>query len=457
MSHMSSDTRTQSLQPSASIVVVSYNTAAHIEACLLSLLELDYASDIEIIVVDNGSSDGSAELIRSRFPGVDLYDFPDNKGFAGGASVGLFMATGDIVATVNPDVRLDPRWLSVMADTLSSNADAGIVGSKILYPDHKTIQHAGGVVHYPLATTDHIGRGETDKGQYDKLKEVSFVTGAALAMWREVGHSLQFFDPDFYPVYYEDVDLCWRADKEGLRTIYQPRAVAYHKESVVLDRTSARYFSYFHANRLRFVVKHYSPEQLMLGFLPAEAARVAGDMHAEDRAASMSLLDNGMLHESGPPAIPTATQAAPAAPTVQSTQHKLDKLQSHVAEVMGGWRVREKPFASSKPLVGRLIARVREQITNLSTRWYVRPILQQQVDYNASVARALREMSRQLAELEARVGVQALLSTELLSERGTDSTSVDELSEEITALRARLEQLEMELATRRALEQDVRT
>ena len=144
-------------------------------------------------------------------------ELPDNKGFAGGASVGLFMASGDIVATVNPDVRLDPGWMRAVVATLAHD-DVGIVGSKILYPDGKTLQHAGGIVHYPLATVDHIGRGETRRRASTIMRKVvSFVTGAALAMRRDVGRHLGFFDEEFFPVYYEDVDLCWRADKEGLK------------------------------------------------------------------------------------------------------------------------------------------------------------------------------------------------------------------------------------------------
>src|SRR5438552_1826941 len=190
---MTDDLSTHShIQPPASIVVVSYNTSAHIETCLLSLLELDYPQ-VEIIVVDNGSTDGSTDLIRTRFPDVDLVELPDNKGFAGAASVGLYMANGDVVATVNPDVTLDPGWMSAVANTLASRRDLGVVGSKILYPDRRTIQHAGGTIDYPLATTNHIGRGETDNGQYDQAREVQFVTGAALAMWREVGRAFRFF------------------------------------------------------------------------------------------------------------------------------------------------------------------------------------------------------------------------------------------------------------------------
>jgi GT2 family glycosyltransferase len=413
------------LQPSASIVVVSYNTSAHIASCLMSLMELHWP-DLEIIVVDNGSTDGSAELVRSRFPDVDLVELPHNKGFAGGASVGLFMASGDIVATVNPDVRLDPDWMSAVANTLLSRADVGVVGSKILYPDGKTIQHAGGVVHYPLATTHHVGRGKPDDGKFDHPKEVPFVTGAALAMWREVGRSLDFFDDEYYPLYYEDVDLCWRAHREGLKIVYQPAALAYHEETVTLDRRSGVYYSYYHVNRLRFVVKRYSPEQVMLDFLPAEAARVCGDMPAEDRRASLALLDN------------RAVNGGEIAPS----QQRMDTMQENMSEVMRGWRVREKPFRSSAPIFGRAIAGLRRRLNNLSTRWYVQPILQQQVDYNASVARTLRELTKQLAELQARVGLHGLLTSGLVAQRSR--TSVEDLAAELESLRARVQQLEIE-------------
>lgn len=414
-------------RPSSSIVVVSYNTAAYIEACLMSLLELDYP-DVEIIVVDNASSDGSAAKVRAHFPDVEVVELPDNKGFAGGASVGLYMASGDIVATVNPDVRLDPGWLAAVAETLDSESDTGIVGSKILYPDGKTLQHAGGLVHYPLATTEHIGRGEIDAGQYNYPREVSFVTGAALAMWRDLGRNLSFFDEDFYPVYYEDVDLCWRARKEGVQVVYQPRAVAYHHESVTMNRESGQYYTYYHANRLRFVTKHYSPEQVMLDFLPAEAARVSEEMPPEDRKASLALLD---IHSG----------RGTVRHNLPSTQHELDIIQKNLKEVMSGWRVREKPFRSSVPVLGRLIVSLRERINNLSTRWYVQPILQQQVEYNASVARTLREISRQLADLQARVRLEALLTAGLVS--SDNGMTMQQLSSEIESLRSRIEQIEL--------------
>jgi GT2 family glycosyltransferase len=411
---------------SASVVVVSYNTAEHIEACLLSLLELDYSPGIEVIVVDNASTDGSAELIRERFPGVELVELPHNKGFAGGASVGLYMASGEIVATVNPDVRLDPRWMRVVSETLQS-PNAGIVGSKILYPDGRTIQHAGGVVHYPLATTEHLGRGEEESDAHNHQKVVSFVTGAALAMRRDVGRTLKFFDEEYYPLYYEDVDLCWRATAEGLRTIYQPKAVAYHKESVTMDRRGSLYYSYYHANRLRFVVKRYTPEQIMLDFLPAEAARVTAHMPRADKQASVALLDNRLGNGSHRPSEEESHVAI---------ARRWDDLNRHITEVMKGWQVYERAYAgrntsARKGAFGRL--------RNLLDRLYTWPLHRKQIEQNASVARAVREISSQLADLQARVALQALLSSGLASR---EASGVNDVAAELEALRGRVEQLE---------------
>lgn len=418
-------------QPFASIVVVSYNTAAHIEACLLSLLQLDYPR-CEIIVVDNGSSDGSVELIRSRFPGVELVELGENKGFAGGASVGLFMASGDILATVNPDVQLDPGWMSAMVETLEDYPDAGIVGSKILYPDRRTLQHAGGTVHYPLATTDHIGRGEPDEGQYDQPKGVSFVTGAALAMRRDVGRALSFFDESLYPVFFEDVDLCWRAQREGWRTLYQPKAVAYHNESVTYDRRSSLYYTYYHANRLRFVVKHYTPEQVIFDFLPQEAARVTGDMPSEDRKASLGLLDNRIANGNN-------GHNKRAEPEVSVTiERRLEAMQAHIGEVMGKWQVyeRAKPRATRKP-----DRSLRGRLRHLLSRLYLWPTMQRQIEYNASIARTLREISWQLADLQSRVSLLSVLSAGLSSKQ---NNAVADLGMELDALRAKVEQGEGE-------------
>ncbi len=305
----------------------------------------------------------------------------------------------------------------------------GIAGSRVLYPDGKTIQHAGGVVNYPLATTNHIGRGERDRGQYNLTKKVSFVTGAAMAMRRDVGRSLGFFDDDFFPLYYEDVDLCWRAEKEGLSAIYQPDALAYHEETVTLDRKGALYYNFYHANRLRFVVKHYSPEQLMMDFLPAEAARVTGDMEQEDRKASLALFDG--------PATVNTEQTETDSKSPELMGEKWAEMQAHMSGVMSNWQVYEQAHGRTRKPAG-----MRGRIGNLLNRLYLWPAFEKQIDYNAELARTVRELANQLAELQARVAVQSTLNSALFSRV---SMPGDDISTELEDLRARIEGLESEM------------
>src|SRR5687768_14685205 len=183
--HDMDDTHTTSRLYSTSVVVVSYNTAAHIESCLLSLLELDYPQ-VEIIVVDNGSTDGSVDVIRQRFPDVELVELQENKGFAGGASVGLYMASGDIVATVNPDVKLDPDWMLVVVDTLMSDEDVGIVGSKILRSDNGSTDGSVDVIRQRFPDVELVELQE-NKG---------FAGGASVGLYMASGDIVATVNPD---------------------------------------------------------------------------------------------------------------------------------------------------------------------------------------------------------------------------------------------------------------------
>jgi hypothetical protein len=207
--------------------------------------------------------------------------------------------------------------------------------------------------------------------------------------------------------------------------MYQPDAVAYHEETVTMDRKGSLYYSFYHANRLRFVVKHYSPEQVMLDFLPAEAARVAGDMPPEDRKASLGLLDNTLVDGK---VMPDATT---------QLDRKWESIQGHVDEVMSGWQVYEQAHSTHKK---RAALSAGNRFRNFLSRWYLWPTLQKQIEYNASLARTVRELSRQLAEVQARVGVQAMLTSGLISRQAGDAS--EDISIELEDLRARLEALE---------------
>jgi GT2 family glycosyltransferase len=252
----------------ASIIVINWNGAAFLDTCLEALLA-QVGSEDEIIVVDNNSTDNSVGLLRARFPGVKLLCNERNLGYAGGANVGLRAAQGDVCILLNPDVQVHAGWLAALKDALQDER-AGVVGCKLFYPGDEVIQHAGGIIHFPRATADHYGYRQRDEGQWNQARKVDYVTGAALALRRDLLDKVGFFDEGFYPAYYEEVDFCFRVREAGYQVRYVPGAVATHYEHAALGEESEHYIRFFHRNRLRFVLKHYEPQRFLNDFLPAE-------------------------------------------------------------------------------------------------------------------------------------------------------------------------------------------
>lgn len=250
-----------------SIVVLTYNSEAVIDACLHSLAPL--AGRAEIIAVDNASGDATRAAVMRHVPPATFIPNAENRGCAGGNNVGWRASGGDLVVFVNPDVVVTPGWLDPLVAAFESDPALGIAGSKLLYPESATIQHAGGIL-YPNGMVDHIGNGEEDVGQFDEVDEVDYVTGASMAVRRRVLEDLGGFDEDFNPAYFEETDLCWRARRAGWKVRMVPASVAFHHESTILQRKSPRFLWLFYRARMRFVVKNYSWGALLGTWLPAE-------------------------------------------------------------------------------------------------------------------------------------------------------------------------------------------
>jgi len=252
-----------------SVLVLSYNGKSYLEECLRSVLAQSHPP-YQLIVVDNASSDGSPELVGERFPQVALIRNRRNLGYAGGMNVGLREARGEVIALLNQDAAVQENWLVELARAFEMDMKIGIAGCKILFPDGRTIQHAGGIMRNPQALPDHYGYGQPDEGQYDRMREVDYVTGAALAVRKAALKDAGYFDEAFFPGYYEEVDLCFRAREAGYKVVYLPQAVVIHHESTTMKRDSYNYHRAMHRNRLRFILKWYSLRQLQEDFYPTE-------------------------------------------------------------------------------------------------------------------------------------------------------------------------------------------
>ena len=252
----------------ASVIVINWNGAPFLSQCLEALLR-EATPDDEIILVDNASTDDSVEQVRSRFPDVTLICNERNLGYAGGANAGLRAARGDVLVLLNPDVQVQRGWLAALRKALEDQA-VGVAGCKLYYPDGKTIQHAGGIIRFPQAVADHYGYRQQDDGQWDRQRDVDYVTGASLALRRDVWETVGPLDEGFYPAYYEEVDYCFRARQAGYHVVYVPDATAIHHEYASLGGGSELYLRFFHRSRVRFVLKHKGPAFFLTDLVQAE-------------------------------------------------------------------------------------------------------------------------------------------------------------------------------------------
>jgi GT2 family glycosyltransferase len=470
-----------------SVVVPSWNGMDHLEKCLESLLS-QKNPEFEVVVVDNGSADGSADFVAAHYPQVQLIRNKRNLGFAGGCNVGLRAARGEVLVLLNQDVIVLPGWLGALADALADE-QVGVAGAKLLEPDGRTLSHAGGYLEWPVAMGLHIGIGEIDQGQYDVATDVEYVTGASLAIRRNVLDRVGLLDERFYPAFFEDVDLCWRVRQAGWRVRYEPRAVALHDEaSSTRHHWPSRHY-YHYRNRLLFLFKHFTLSQILEEFIPAERERIlrlpldelrAGQAAITEILAMWSVASGDLLEakgdvekekeenllealrmlrelivyrQGGDPAFsrpkrPTERLGEPVGESepLRPFQHGL--TEALVAELETLWDVHERPFTSQVPILGRWIVALRNLWNSVATKWYVRPLLSQQVRFNGAVVRALLQLYGQDQALYAQDQALRRENQTLNVHYWDDDALLALLAEQCGALTERVVELEARLAQR---------
>ncbi len=252
-----------------SVVILCYKSERFIARCL-DALAIQNPPPAEVIVVENHSGDGAAQVAREHPLRPVVIETPRNLGFSGGNNIGWRQARGGIILLVNPDCLLEPDCLATLARPLIERPEeVGVTGAKLYYPNSHVIQHAGGILH-PNAMTEHRGMGVEDRGQFDEIAEVPYVTGAALAIRREILERLGGLDEDFFPAYYEEVDLCRRVRQLGLKVLYLPAAVGYHLESPTVGRASRRFVSLSYRSRIVYLIKNCGAREWLSRVIPFE-------------------------------------------------------------------------------------------------------------------------------------------------------------------------------------------
>ncbi|MEO6715333.1 MAG: glycosyltransferase family 2 protein [Mycobacteriales bacterium] len=249
------------------VVVPSWNGVDLLPACLDSLIAQDPLP--EIVVVDNGSTDGSPELVERDYPNVVLLKQRTNLGFAGGVNIGIHHALAydaQYIALFNNDAVAQPGWLEALVDEAEHHPEAGIVTGRLVSGDGSTIDSTGDFYSwwgYPFPR----GRGEpNDPGRYADREEVFGASGGATLYRAQMLRGIGLFDEAFF-AYYEDVDLSFRAQLAGWRVRYTPAAVAFHEQGSTSGRISG--FHRFHSlKNFVFLYMKNMPGRLWLRHLP---------------------------------------------------------------------------------------------------------------------------------------------------------------------------------------------
>jgi GT2 family glycosyltransferase len=254
--------------PHISIITPSVDGWHHLEPFLESVYAQDYRRDqYEVIVVDNGSSDGTAEHLRRRFPEVEIIRNDENLGFAAANNQGARVAHGRYLALLNNDMRLEPRWLRTMsAFADAAPADTVCIGSPILSWEGSTIDFIDSAMSFDgFGFQPHRG-APADSAERRLPDELLFAPGAAMLINRETYHEVGGFDDDYF-AYYEDVDLGWRLWVLGYRVTLCPDAVVYHRRNATRPAgPRTRYL--LERNALYSTIKNYDDESLAI-VLPA--------------------------------------------------------------------------------------------------------------------------------------------------------------------------------------------
>ncbi len=217
--------------PRVSIVIPVYN---HIEAtliCLRSILaDVDERTAFEVITVDDGSSDASAEQLP-QIDGLRYVRNPQNLGFIGACNAGAAVARGEFLIFLNNDTAVQPGWLDALIETFEQHPQAGLVGSKLVYPDG-LLQEAGGIVFADGSGWNYGRFDDPADPRYNFVREVDYCSGAAIAIRKSLFDELGGFDSHYAPAYYEDTDLAMKVRVRGLSVLYQPASVVVHYEGV---------------------------------------------------------------------------------------------------------------------------------------------------------------------------------------------------------------------------------
>lgn len=247
--------------PRVSVLIVSWNALPLIKECMPSVVDTRYPN-LEIVLADNASTDGSPEWVSERFPQVKIVRHPENWMFCRGNNEAIPHTTGKYVVLLNNDVEVPPDWLSPLVQVLEKHEDVAAVQPKLLQHSERTrFEYAGAAggfldrLGYPFTRGRIFFTMEEDRGQYDAPRDVFWATGAAVALRRTALDEVGLLDEQFV-MHMEEIDLCWRLRRAGYRIRVEPSSEVYHIGGGSLPRGDIRKVYFNFRNSLLLLYKN---------------------------------------------------------------------------------------------------------------------------------------------------------------------------------------------------------
>ncbi len=251
-----------------SVVILNWNGINHMERYLPSVVRYS-ADEAEVIIADNGSTDGSVAWLKEHYPELRVIAMDKNYGFAEGYNRAIREIDTEYVLLLNSDVEVTPGWLTPLINLLDCEADVAAVVPKLLADKQRdSFEYAGAsggfidYLGYPFCRGRILSKVERDNGQYDDRRDIFWGSGAALCCRRELFVELGGFDAHFF-AHMEEIDLQWRMQLAGWRIMVEPRSVVYHLGGGTLPASSFKIYLN-HRNNLAMLYKCSSPMQRLV-------------------------------------------------------------------------------------------------------------------------------------------------------------------------------------------------
>lgn len=252
--------------PLVSIIVVNWNGGEVLRECFKSLSKINY-SNFELILIDNGSTDGSEnylEKIEIKTSRKILIKNQKNLGFAPANNQGVKKALGKYILLLNNDTKVEPDFLKKLVERVEKDASIGVIQPKIYLMDKRGYLDNAGSFITRIGFWEHWGFGQKDGVEFDEEREIFSAKGACMLIRKDIIDKVGLFDKDFFS-YFEETDFCWRVWLVGYRVLFYPKAKIYHKLGFTIRRLNTGELNYhYYKNRICSLIKNLEGKNLIV-------------------------------------------------------------------------------------------------------------------------------------------------------------------------------------------------